>query len=89
MSMTPTGNRTRDLPGCRAVPQPTAPPCAPVYCGSIADIPGTNTSSFILGIFLIYKSFDIRNGEYCWLREIRLSHSGAAKVSVLLGRDTV
>ena len=23
------GNRTRDLPGCRAVPQPTAPPRAP------------------------------------------------------------
>jgi hypothetical protein len=23
------GNRTRDLPACTAVPQPTAPPCAP------------------------------------------------------------
>ena len=23
------GNRTRDLPACSAVPQPTAPPCAP------------------------------------------------------------
>ena len=23
------GNRTRDLPACRAVPQPTAPPRAP------------------------------------------------------------
>jgi len=23
------GNRTRELPACSAVPQPTAPPCAP------------------------------------------------------------
>jgi len=23
-------NRTRDLPACSAVPQPTAPPCAPL-----------------------------------------------------------
>jgi len=27
-----TGNRTRDLPTCSAVPQPTAPPRAPRYC---------------------------------------------------------
>ena len=26
-----TGNRTRDLPACSAVPPPTAPPRAPVY----------------------------------------------------------
>ena len=25
------GNRTRDLPACSAVPQPTAPPRAPIY----------------------------------------------------------
>ena len=25
------GNRTRDLPACSAVPQPTAPPRAPHY----------------------------------------------------------
>jgi hypothetical protein len=25
------GNRTRDHPACSAVPQPTAPPCAPQY----------------------------------------------------------
>jgi hypothetical protein len=25
------GNRTRDLPACSAVPQPTAPPRTPVY----------------------------------------------------------
>jgi hypothetical protein len=25
------GNRTRDLPACSAVPQPTAPPRAPPY----------------------------------------------------------
>ena len=25
------GNRTRDLPACSAVPQPTAPPCALIY----------------------------------------------------------
>ena len=24
------GNQTHDLPACRAVPQPTAPPCVPV-----------------------------------------------------------
>ena len=28
------GNRTRDLPACRAVPQPTAPPCAPYPSGN-------------------------------------------------------
>jgi len=30
------GNRTRDLPACSAVPQPTAPPCALIFmlvCG--------------------------------------------------------
>jgi hypothetical protein len=26
------GNRTRDLPACSAVPQPTAPPRAPILC---------------------------------------------------------
>jgi hypothetical protein len=26
-----TGNRTRDLPACSAVPQPTAPPRAPIF----------------------------------------------------------
>jgi hypothetical protein len=26
------GNRTRDLPACSTVPQPTAPPRAPLYC---------------------------------------------------------
>jgi len=26
------GNRTRDLPACSAVPQPTAPPRAPLHC---------------------------------------------------------
>jgi hypothetical protein len=26
-----TGNRTRDLPACSAVPQPTAPPGAPKF----------------------------------------------------------
>ena len=26
------GNRTRDLPACSAVPQPSAPPRAPIYC---------------------------------------------------------
>jgi len=25
------GNRTRDLPACSPVPQPTAPQCAPLY----------------------------------------------------------
>jgi hypothetical protein len=25
------GNRTRDLPACSAVPQPTAPPGTPIY----------------------------------------------------------
>ena len=25
------GDRTRDFPACSAVPQPTAPPCAPIY----------------------------------------------------------
>ena len=28
-SFGPIGNRTRDLPACNAVPQPTAPPRAP------------------------------------------------------------
>ena len=28
------GNRTRDLPACRAGPQPTEPPGAPVVCNS-------------------------------------------------------
>jgi len=36
------GNRTRDLPACSAVLQPTAPPCAPV------------TTVHVLNVHLIY-----------------------------------
>jgi hypothetical protein len=32
------GNRTRDLPSCSAVPQPTAPPFAPCCFGSIGHV---------------------------------------------------
>ena len=32
------GNRTRDLPACSAVPQPTAPPRAPRYYVSSCNI---------------------------------------------------
>ena len=31
------GNRIRDLPACSAVPQPTAPPLAPVCIGGTTD----------------------------------------------------
>ena len=31
ITVTPLGNRTLDLPACSAVPQPTAPPRAPVF----------------------------------------------------------
>jgi len=33
------GNRTRDLPACSAVPQPTAPPRAPMSLFVIKGIP--------------------------------------------------
>jgi hypothetical protein len=32
------GNRTHDLPGCSAVPQPTAPTRAPKYCYNYYNI---------------------------------------------------
>ena len=34
------GNRTRDLLACNAVPQPTAPPRAPLSNGKKAIFPG-------------------------------------------------
>jgi hypothetical protein len=37
------GNRTRDLPACSAVPQPTAPPRAPVTSGTISNRNSTST----------------------------------------------
>ena len=41
------GNRARNLPGCSSMPQPTAPPCAPLmYCKQIIfegfSIPSTS-----------------------------------------------
>jgi hypothetical protein len=41
----PIGNRTHDLPACSAVPQPTAPPCAPNNISNVASqlVECTNT----------------------------------------------
>ena len=37
IAMTPAGNRTRDLPACSVVPQPAAPPRAPIVDSSIRN----------------------------------------------------
>jgi hypothetical protein len=44
--MTPYGNRTRDVPVCSVVPQPTTPPLAPMNCGT-APIYDCVTSLYI------------------------------------------
>ena len=40
------GNRTRDLPACSAVPQPTAPPRAPVYGKRAGEIISNRKQDF-------------------------------------------
>ena len=47
------GNRTCDLPGCSAVPQPTAPP--PSFARQMIGIESFTSSSFQGYITLIYK----------------------------------
>jgi hypothetical protein len=39
------GNRTRDPPVCSAVPQSTAPPCAPILWDAMNEILFTSVSS--------------------------------------------
>jgi len=53
------GNRTRDLPACSAVPQPTALPCALYINCMIFYCRGVNTS--ILTLVGYYRGVDISN----------------------------
>ena len=41
------GNRTRDLPACREVPQQNAPPRAPILEGVSPEISRNNSSKYI------------------------------------------
>ena len=58
------GNRTRDLPACSAVPQPTAPPCTP-------HIPGTVVNSYGKELIVLRCSAarcnfsEMRNQDIC------------------------
>jgi hypothetical protein len=45
------GNRTRDLPACSAVPQPTAPPRAPKYLRVDINIFRGKYSDLLCGVF--------------------------------------
>jgi hypothetical protein len=63
------GNRTRDLPACSAVPQPTAPPRAPP-CKYVATLFSYN--------FIVLISED---DDSC---EIRSSDSGVAEGTVYM-----
>jgi len=49
------GNRTRDLPNCSAVPQPTAPPDAP----SPANLHLDQTDSFPLTLYSNLKMAEL------------------------------
>ena len=53
------GNRTRDLPACSAVPQPTAPPGAS-YLHKYLLIVLTRCAKFIIYINLLYFSYMIQ-----------------------------
>ena len=65
-----TGNRTRDLLTCSAVPQPTAPPRSPLSCrrfvfsaGFLMCLPWYGTVIFnnrIYGSILMYRPFSFR-----------------------------
>jgi hypothetical protein len=48
------GNRTRDLPACRTVPQPTAPPRAPAYYVCIETL---SLTVFCVPSFYTHSSF--------------------------------
>jgi hypothetical protein len=45
-------NRTRDLATCSAVPEPTAPPCAPIKCCLITKYKPTSVKITLLGVLL-------------------------------------
>jgi len=51
------GNRTRDLPACKAMPQPSAPPRAPTYGRTETNrlIDYNNSSMDILCISIVFK----------------------------------
>ena len=59
------GNRTRDLPACSAVPQPTAPPRAPVVWGSYINITAKiNYSHFVTTILSVWLQFQMRMKQF-------------------------
>jgi len=75
------GNRNRDLPTCRAVPQPTAPPRTPVPPSSFCQFQ----------ISLIPNPFFTACGVPCVIRlQIPKAHnpSNHVKVTVMLGART-
>ena len=52
------GNRTRDVPACSAVPQPTAPPRAPKrYINEDKIVP--NTDNFMIFAILYFYNFTL------------------------------
>ena len=62
--MTPSGNGTRDLPICSAVPQPTAPPCDPFNI----ILPFIPKFSKLSSPFEVFKTvFSLRSFQNCLL----------------------
>ena len=58
------GNRTRDLPACSAVPQPTAPPHVPSY--SSDQFVSTNSNNRLHGILQFTPMFLSGNYACCY-----------------------
>ena len=53
------GNRTRDLPACNAVSQPTAPPCAPMKMLVVSIITDVLCCTFIFAYVLAFYTFSL------------------------------
>ena len=61
------GNRTRDLPACGAVPQPTAPPRVPRYFGINLNSVKTESADLSLCLLKDHLMNDNRGVEYSFM----------------------
>jgi hypothetical protein len=77
------GNRNSDLPACSAVPQPTAPPCAP-RCGWLGGVaaatPKNPPQRFILTDYFINYNFSKAQIIRSLMMVIEPKHVGAVLI---------
>jgi len=78
------GNRTRDLPACSAVPQPTTPPRAPSRLEGIGVISGSKLfSDCQIEPRFVYTTTHCSLKAYCaiWVRRSNFRHQASPRMS--------